>query len=509
MFSDCAGEGWKMTAKRCILSSGRVRLALAAALALALTAVLVFALAPRSIAVPDFSPALRAAAEGLTHYDLSLSFDEEAETIAVTARIDYLNATGGALDALVVCTFAGAYAAEETSPAAVDALFDIAYPEGFSAGGVMLMGTWWNGEIVKSAYLDDAQTALSVEIPTIDDGARGELTMRLLLHVPHCAHRFGVMDGIWHIGNVLPVMAVYQNGAWRTDEYHAIGDPFLSECANYTLSLRLPDGYLPACTAHLTFSDGVWTGRALAVRDMALTFSKGYVLRERVQEGTLLRSFAATKEGAQAALEDAARALSVFSSLYGPYPYPVFTVAEASFPFDGMEYPAFVMIGAGKYLESQRDSLELVIAHETAHQWFYALVGSDQVNEPWQDEALCEYAMLRYARQRYGRASADTLRAYRVEAPMRESIPGDVTPGSPLSHFGDYTAYSAVVYGRGAALMLALDSYLSDADAFLRRYCEAFAFRVASRGDFLRLLNDYAKADLSPLLTDYLDTLME
>lgn len=498
-----------MAAKRCILSAVRDRRWIFALVAVSVIAVAVLLLLPPSVALPEPSQALKTASDGLTNYDLTLSFDAEDETLAVTAKIDYVNTAGETLETLILRTFAGAYAKEETSPAALEELFDSTYPEGFSAGGVTLMGTWWNGEIVKSAYLDTAQTALSVDIPPLESGARGEMTVRMLLSIPHCAHRYGEADGIYHLGNALPVMAVYQNGAWRTDEYYAIGDPFLSDCANYTVSVKLPEGYVPACTAYLTEKDGVWTGRALAVRDLALSIGKDYVLRQQMQNGVLIRSFALTEGGAQRALNDAARAISTFSSLYGAYPYPVFTVAEAGFPFDGMEYPAFVMIGSGMYLESEKDSLELVIAHETAHQWFYALVGSDQINDPWQDEALCEYAMLRYVQERYGQSSADTLRAYRVEAPMRESVPGELTPGSPLAYFGDYTAYSAVVYGRGAALVLALESYLGDVDDFLKRYCEEYAYHVASREDFVRLLNDYAKADLRPLLTDYLDTVME
>ncbi len=499
-----------MAAKRCILSAMRgKRLALICALTVVAVAAALLCW-PRAAALPAPSPSLKAAAEGLTNYDFALSFDPDRETLAVTAKIDYVNTTGDTLSTLSVRTYAGAYQTEEFSPAAPEELYDSAYPEGFSPGGVALMGTWWNGELTQSAYLDAAQTALSVDIPPLKNGERGELTLRLLLTIPHCAHRYGVMDGIWQLGNALPILAVYENGGWRQDEYFAIGDPFLSQCANYAVSLKLPEGYTPACTAHLTDKDGVWTGQALAVREIALTISDKYVLRERVESGVLLRSYALNESGAQRALDAAARALRLYGELYGAYPYPTFTAAQVAFPFDGMEYPAFVMIGSGMYLESQKDSLELVMAHEAAHQWFYALVGSDQTRDPWQDEALCEYAVLRYVGRYYGQSSADTLRSYRVDAPMRESILGDLTPGSPLSYFGDYASYAAVVYGRGAALMLALNDYLpGGVDDFLKRYCEEFAFRVATREDFASLLNEYASSDLAPLLTDYLDTVME
>ena len=33
-----------------------------------------------------------------------------------------------------------------------------------------------------------------------------------------------------------------------------------------------------------------------------------------------------------------------------------------------------------------------VVHHETAHQWFYSLVGNDQALDPWLDEALATWA---------------------------------------------------------------------------------------------------------------------
>ena len=34
---------------------------------------------------------------------------------------------------------------------------------------------------------------------------------------------------------------------------------------------------------------------------------------------------------------------------------------------------------------------EIVVAHEVAHQWWYSLVGNDQIDEPWLDEAFAQF----------------------------------------------------------------------------------------------------------------------
>ena len=40
------------------------------------------------------------------------------------------------------------------------------------------------------------------------------------------AYRFGVDSGIWALGNAFAIPAVWEDGAWRTDEYYPVGDPF-------------------------------------------------------------------------------------------------------------------------------------------------------------------------------------------------------------------------------------------------------------------------------------------
>ena len=93
---------------------------------------------------------------------------------------------------------------------------------------------------------------------------------------------------------------------------------------------------------------------------------------------------------------------------------------------------------------------------------------------------------------------------------MQERTGTKLTPGSPIDYFGSLNDYATVVYGRGAALLLALDEMLPQGvDAFLRSYAEEFAFQFVSREQLEGFLNAWSGMDLRPLLLDYLDTLME
>ena len=98
----------------------------------------------------------------------------------------------------------------------------------------------------------------------------------------------------------------------------------------------------------------------------------------------------------------------------------------------------------------------------------------------------------------------------RIETALRITIPGGVTPGSPLDYFSDLTQYSRIVYQRGAALWCALEIHLGKdgLDAMLRDYQQRFRFRIATREELTRLISEHAGMDMSALMTDYLDTLM-
>lgn len=454
------------------------------------------------------------AANGLNRYSFDLIFRPDQRELAVTMTLDFTNRTGDALTDLTLRAWPGAYAREETSPAAIDALYDVCYPNGFQPGGIQMDGAWWNGSPADAAFSDDAETVLRVTIDPLPTDAQGQLTLRCRLTVPECAHRFGRIGDTWQFGNALPILSVYENGGWRTEAYCPIGDPFYSECANYDVTLITPDGYACAATGRTAVekrNDGTLRYRmqANAIRDFAFALSTGWQEARQRVHGVQVTAYAPTSEGAKRAAADIARILPVYEALYGAYAWDTCTVCATEFPLGGMEYPTLIFADRSYFEKDWADTLELLLAHETAHQWFYGLVGSDPVFQPWQDEALCEYAMLRYVRQRYGQSAWENLKITRADAPMRERIPQPVTPATPITGFASPEIYSTVVYGRGAAFLLAVDELTGKLDGFLKAYCDSFAFSLAGRDDFETLLNAYTGEDLTPLMIDYLDTLMQ
>lgn len=446
---------------------------------------------------------------------IEAELDVENALLIVSQELRLLNRTGETLDSSTLRAWPNAFQTADTSPAAAeDALYEGCYPDGFSAGSLTMREARVSlddsdGEPVAYRYLDSARTVLS--IPVKDGWPSDEwLTIRLsyTVRVPRMAYRFGVNNGIWALGNCFLIPAVREEDGPRTDEYAPVGDPFLSDCMNYMVSLTVPKGYVCAGSGWpvVETEKGVWRFTSSAVRDFALVVSDRFQMAQAKDNGILVTAYATDAAKAKEMLEYGRRALQSYSSRYGGYPYQSYTLAEVDFPMGGMEYPAMAMIASTQLL-SGGEALENVVAHETAHQWWYAVVGSDQWNQSWQDEALCEFSVLEYLEDVHGLASRERYEQSHMEAAMRVTVPRGVTPGAPLDRFDGMSQYSLVVYDRGAAMLCALDRMLPDGlDPFLRAYYERFAFQRASREDFEALLGEVTGEDLAPIIRDYLDT---
>jgi len=170
-------------------------------------------------------------------------------------------------------------------------------------------------------------------------------------------------------------------------------------------------------------------------------------------------------------LNAAARALTTFSQRYGAYPWPTYTVVvEADRLTLGDEYPTLVFIST--------DFGANVVTHETAHQWFYSLVGDNQARDPWLDETLAEWATARF----FGHVATDA--ATDIPAEVRNHL------GEPMTFWGPLPFMPTVWAGLYIQGVKALASFGEDdtVDCALQRYVHDNAYRTAVPRDLLAAL---------------------
>jgi aminopeptidase N len=144
-----------------------------------------------------------------------------------------------------------------------------------------------------------------------------------------------------------------------------------------------------------------------------------------------------------------------------------------------MESPGVIWIPTG----TGSSNLRYLAAHETAHQWFYGIIGNDQVREPFTDEATSDF-LARHILGINRSSRCPTL-------PVDRSI-------------YDYTArcYFEIVYVQGGNILDRARVLMGD-DAFwvaMRGYVAANRHQLVTTRSLLTALDDATPADLVELL---------
>ena len=198
-----------------------------------------------------------------------------------------------------------------------------------------------------------------------------------------------------------PIPCVYDEyDGWNTDAYLEIGDPFYFDMAYYDLVVEVPNGMIVAATGELldSTSDGITTiyhyNPHYPVREMVFSVSRYFQVESKIVNGVNVSCYYLPHSSwlwEKKALNTTVKSLILFNNSFGSYPYSTFNVVEAYGFYGGMEYPCQVQISESiddQHPEDYEFFQELIIAHETAHQWWCQLVGNDQIDWGHLDEGL-------------------------------------------------------------------------------------------------------------------------
>jgi hypothetical protein len=211
--------------------------------------------------------------------------------------------------------------------------------------------------------------------------------------------------------------------------------------------------------------------------------------------------FPEDKAAGETALKTMGQAVQTYSDLFGEYDHPSLTLVEANF-FDGMEYDGLVFLDQNyfkNYPGGPEAYLVTLTAHETAHQWWYGLVGNDQAMEPWLDESLSTYSELLFYQRQYP-GEVDWWWNYRVN---RFTPTGWVN--STIYDYDAFRPYVNAVYLRGVQFLSNLREKMGDQDflAFLKDYATRYRHGWVSGADFFNVLGDHTQQNLDTLIGEY------
>ena len=346
-----------------------------------------------------------------------------------------------------------------------------------SVGGVTLNGRR------SSSHLTNPTTLVVPRM--VIAGATVTVAMPFTLRLPQSARdRISQHGDELRLGSFYPILPWQPGIGWALEPPSAIpSETSTSPVADYDVTVHAPAG-IQVVASGSQVAAGHW--QAQAVRDFALAAGHLQLVRRVVHAPAQVNVTVAIAQGVavdpQQAADDAAYALQHLAKLYGPYPWPSFTVAYGSdLEGEGIEYPNLVFQGP--------DVRRLITAHETAHQWFYSLVGNDQARDPWLDESLASWA---------GAETSDDMAIF-ATAPIPDSAGGHLS--APMTYWVHHPAdYFNGVYAQGVQALQALGAQPRVACA-LRRYVARNAYRIATDADALRAFSSvfpHARDDLAP-----------
>jgi hypothetical protein len=258
-----------------------------------------------------------------------------------------------------------------------------------------------------------------------------------------------------------------------------------SPTADFDVHIVAPRG-LRVLASGEELGGGRW--RALRVRDFALAVGTFDVRRTTVRLPRPVRVLVALERRSsypiQPFVAETVRALRFYSERYGGYPWTTYKLVAMSDPSDlfGTAFPTLGFVG---------DSSLVLVPHETAHQWFYSLVGNNQARDPWLNEGLATWAQTGPER------SLATMLSTFIPGQVRNRV------GEPMSfwdRFGFETTRLGVYVQSVQALATLGDA--SAVDCALRLFVVQNAYRTASPRDLLAALTTFFP-DAEAKLTAY------
>ena len=203
--------------------------------------------------------------------------------------------------------------------------------------------------------------------------------------------------------------------------------------------------------------------------------------------------------GFEAAFGRTPEMLSTFVELFGPYPFPVYSMVitddDLEIPLESQSLATF----GRNFMVDDWDSIRLV-AHELAHQWFGNTVTLRHWKDIWLHEGFACYSEWLWS-EASGGESADT-RAARHHKRL-SGLKQDLVLADP----GPELMFDDRVYKRGALTLHALRRTVGD-DAFfdvLRTWVATHAGGTVTTSDFVSHAVAQTGHDLADLFVAWLD----
>lgn len=442
----------------------------------------------------------------LNDYAIDVIFDDENKRLMCNQTINYINNTEESLESIYFHIYPNAFSKEEFAPFEKSEM-KIAYPNGFNEGYIDIKNVLNKSKKLKYNIKGEKEDILEVKLEKgLKPKEEVSIEIKYNIKLPNSIGRFGYGDSTVNVTNWFPIACVYDDRGWNTKSYEMIGDPFYSEISNFDVTILAPKKYKIGSTGKLVDSKNddkkaMHTIEANSVRDFAFVLSNKFDVDKGSINNVEISTYNLDKNFSEFSTTVAKDSIKIFSDMFGKYPYDTYSVIASDFYIGGMEYPTLSMIDKSLYTEENKFLLEYVIAHETAHQWWYSAIGNDEISEPWLDEALTEYSTILYFEEKYGEEISNKL-IKSMEIETRQYSTKDIFKST--TQYKDSMDYSLNVYTKGAVVFHKIRKEVGDKVFFdtLKEYYETYLFKNVNGSQFVELWKEKG-IDFDEIISKY------
>jgi hypothetical protein len=388
------------------------------------------------------------------------------------------------------------------------------------------------GELeLATCYRKDNDTALVVTLPRpVLQGDSVTVDLEYVMHLPNKQGRWGYWQGVTFLSNWLPVLAFYDDHGWQPTPFIPWHQPFFNEAGIYNVRVTLPADQKIACSGSIVAERPLpdtppaagegKVGRcgmkqvdiaAPGVRDFAFLCSARY--QEFIAQVGPIKvrcmAFPEHEFYAKEILKTACEAMPKYMDWFGPYPWPEMTYAESYFGWNGNECATLVMIDERVFgmPHFATGYVEYLIAHETCHQWWYNMLGTNGYHETWMDEAFANYFAHRHLNQKHGKNNdlmtyppglewlpnirRENYRFYGLYGTLGR---GEATPViQDMEKFENVITLFSMCYDKGGKILGMIEDRLGETAYldFLHILYKRYRFQIIRVADFQHELETY------------------
>lgn len=260
-------------------------------------------------------------------------------------------------------------------------------------------------------------------------------------------------------------------------------------------------------------------GEPSIIRDINAALRSGGEGDDLVTEGMAQQVHIDTASLAQAAFADAANTVRVGNLYFGPLADNRIAVTQQSQWFFGQSWPGLIYLPYLAFVNGtvrntlgfgadMKDFVDVVGPHEMSHQWWGHQVGWSTYHDQWLSEGFAEFSAMLVLQLTGNPKAANNLwekkRKSIIEKPTGATITSDsagpITQGVRLSTWRNGSAYSSIVYNKGAYVLHMLQMAMADQTkpnrdeafiAMMKDFATTYAGKNASTDDFQRVVEKY------------------